>query len=391
MITALETLVYGWGRSSWVIGLLPIHLGRTSSTSSSIAAIRRASTEGAMCLLTPTPKASWNLGAPPGPGQISTPRRLGVWEPLKVMEYGVQVSWSLEVWESSSYSRSRRNVGFWVEMGENMDVATFERGVKKVMRAMLEGRDILVHCIQGKHRSGSFLTFVAAIIDDIEAEFMISEYLQDPILRPHDRGCVFRVWREGGLRPLLAAARLDREVQHLVEEIHARMDEASGRQGVEASRRPGVEAWRQGVEASGCQRVEASGRESQTQQEKKGVKRPSEAQSQQEGQKRAPLTLTPNSSSATPSTASRGQGVERPQGSAGSSRQPCVGNYRYKAGDWQCPECGNWNYSGRQTCNFNDCQLAYWKRGDWNCTVCGNHNYASRTTCNKRSCQAPRP
>ena len=312
------------------------------------------------------------------------------------MEYGVQASWSLGVWESSSYSRSRRNVGFWVEMGENIDVPTLERGVKKVMKTMLEGRDTLVHCLQGKHRSGGFLIFVAAIIDDKDDDFMINEYLQDRILRPHDRGCVYRVWRESGLRPLLAAARLDREVQHLVEHIHARMDEASGRQGVEASRRPGVEAsGRPGVEASGCQGpgVEASGRKSQSQQEKRGVKRPSEAQSQQEGQKRPQLTLTPNSSFANSSTASRGRGVETPQRSAGSSQapQPIVGNYRYKPGDWQCPECGNWNYSGRQTCNFNNCPLAYWKRGDWECIVCGNHNYASRTTCNKRSCQAPKP
>ena len=68
-------LAHGWASSGWVIGMLPIHLGQTSSTSSSIAATKRASTEGgpfgtSMCLLTPTPEASW--------------------ESLNIMEYGVQ-------------------------------------------------------------------------------------------------------------------------------------------------------------------------------------------------------------------------------------------------------------------------------------------------------------
>ena len=39
-------LAHGWASSGWVIGMLPIHLGQTSSTSSSIAATKRASTEG---------------------------------------------------------------------------------------------------------------------------------------------------------------------------------------------------------------------------------------------------------------------------------------------------------------------------------------------------------
>ena len=161
------------------------------------------------------------------------------------MEYGVQ-----GVWEPSSDSRSRRNVGFWVEMGLNMDAATFERGVKKVLKSMLKEEDSLVHCIQGKHRSGSFRIFVQALVEDgMDVEALINEYLQgDPILRPHDRGCVLRVWRESCLRPLLAAARRDPEVKHLVAEIHARLDE---------------------IKESRPWRVEASGREPQSQQKKK--------------------------------------------------------------------------------------------------------------------------
>ena len=149
------------------------------------------------------------------------------------MEYGVRGSWSLGVWGPSS-SRSRRNVGFWVEMGETMDVPTLERGVKKVLRSMLEERDTLVHCKQGKHRSGSFLIFVFGLIDDErDVDVLINEYLlEDPLLQPHDRRCVFRVWRESDLRAVLVCAREDPEIIRLVAEIHARM----GVQGVEESR-----------------------------------------------------------------------------------------------------------------------------------------------------------
>ena len=169
-----------------------------------------------------TPKAFWSLGSK---FWSLGSKRVGVWEP-QVMEFGVQASWSLGVWEPSSDSRSRRNVGFWVEMGVDMDVPTFERGVKKFLKATLKEENILVHCKQGKHRSGSFLIFVIALIEDgVDVEVLINEYLQeDDYLRPHDRGCVLRVWRESGLRPLLANARRDPEVKHLVAEIHARLD-----------------------------------------------------------------------------------------------------------------------------------------------------------------------
>ena len=267
----------------------------------------------------------------------------------------------------------RRNVGFWMEMGLNMDVPTLQQAVKKVMRAMLEERDTLVHCEQGKDRSGCFLIFVTAIVEDgVDVEVLIENYLKDPILRPHDRGCVWRVWRESGLSKLLGAARRDAQVQGLVAEIHARVDE-SGRQGVEGSRREQRgsegETTTTTIGSGGRRGVEGS------RGEQRGRKRPSESQSQPE--KRA---------SSGSSSSLQGRGVE---GSAGP--QPSLGTYRYKPGDWQCYGCGNWNYSYRQQCNFRHCPRAYWKRGDWTCDVCGNHNYASRTQCAIRTCEAPKP
>ena len=308
-------------------------------------------------------------------------------------------SGGLGVLDSGSliHPRSRRNVGFWVEMGEKMDVEDLQRGVKKVLKYMLEGLDTLVHCVQGKHRSGGFLVFVLALISGNDADDMINDYLKkDPVLRRHDSGCVFRVWKESNLRTVLEKARQDSEVKHMASEIHLKMGlrtswclevvevEAPEDEASRGVRSRGVDKESRGVQTE----VEASGR---------GVKRSSEDQQSQQAQKRAHLT----SESSSDSTASRSQEVERPQGSAGSSPgqdvkvsatpQPTVGNYRFKPGDWQCRACGNWNYSSRWTCNFNACSHAYWKRGDWTCAECGNHNYASRTHCAMRRCQAPKP
>ena len=115
-----------------------------------------------------------------------------------------------------------------------MDVATLEQAIKKVMRTMLDERDTLVHCKQDKHRSGSFVIFLYALINDgIDVEVRIDEYLRhDPHIRPHDFGCTMRVWRESGLWSLLDATRGDLEVQRLVADIHARLDESNG-QGVD--------------------------------------------------------------------------------------------------------------------------------------------------------------
>ena len=230
-------------------------------------------------------------------------------------------------------------------MGEKMDVEDLQRGVKKVLKYMLEGLDTLVHCVQGKHRSGGFLVFVLALISGNDADDMINDYLKkDPVLRHHDSSCVFRVWKESNLRTVLEKARQDSEVKHMASEIHLRMGlrtswclevvevEAPEDEASRGVRSRGVDKESRGVqtevdkESRGVQtEVEASGR---------GVKRSSEDQQSQQAQKRAHLT----SESSSDSTASRSQEVERPQGSAGSSPgqdvkvsatpQPTVGNYR---------------------------------------------------------------
>ena len=343
--------------------MLPIHLGRTNSTSSSIPATKRAGTEGgpfgtSTCLLPRTRKVSWSLG---------------VREP-----HTLKVSWSLGVLGCGLLLHIRRNVGFWVEMGLGMDCAELEQAIKKVLRNMLDEKKTLVHCIQGKHRTGGFVMFLYALLDDSEGpEAWIDFYIEkDTLVRPHDRGCVRRVWRESGLYNLLDGAKRDPEIQDLVAQIRARLAEVdeSGRQGVEGS----------------C-----------------GVKRPADNQGVEGSRHRVQLFPASSSGSqrgAGSSGPQRGQDVLEPAGSASSSGsqrgqdvlgsaspQPSFATYSWMDGDWQCPACGNWNYAYRQQCNFRHCPRAYWKRGDWRCPACGNHNYASRTECAMRNCKAPKP
>ena len=116
-----------------------------------------------------------------------------------------------------------------MEMGLDMNGYTLKQAIKKVMRTMLDERDTLVHCKQGKHRTGSFVMFLYALWDDkVEVGEMIDDYIQlDAHIRPHDRGCILRVWRESDLWSLLDAARGDHEIQQLVADIHARLDKSN--------------------------------------------------------------------------------------------------------------------------------------------------------------------
>ena len=58
----------------------------------------------------------------------------------------------------------RRNVGFWAEIGEDLDMSTFQCAVKKVLKALNAGKDVLVHCVHGKRQSGAFLCFALCLL-----------------------------------------------------------------------------------------------------------------------------------------------------------------------------------------------------------------------------------
>ncbi|CAN1137244.1 RanBP2-type zinc finger protein At1g67325, partial [Linum perenne] len=74
--------------------------------------------------------------------------------------------------------------------------------------------------------------------------------------------------------------------------------------------------------------------------------------------------------------------------------------------DWNCPKCGNVNFSFRTFCNMRKCntpkpgsQAAKSEKnskqntpeGSWKCDKCNNINYPFRTKCNRPNCGAEKP
>ena len=97
---------------------------------------------------------------------------------------------------------------------------------------------------------------------------------------------------------------------------------------------------------------------------------------------------------------------DTPAESGGWSGPPLPGGVpgrEARPGDWDCPRCGNLNFSSRTKCNgtlegescwlakpqFETYGVALVKRndikkpGDWNCFRCGNINFKIREECNK--------
>merc|ERR1740121_989979 len=65
-----------------------------------------------------------------------------------------------------------------------------------------------------------------------------------------------------------------------------------------------------------------------------------------------------------------------------------------RPGDWECPNCGNINFSRNRDCK--QCgtsgagvERIGMKKGDWICMSCGDMCFASRTEC--KMCGAPKP
>ncbi|KAI3818086.1 hypothetical protein L1987_11889 [Smallanthus sonchifolius] len=74
--------------------------------------------------------------------------------------------------------------------------------------------------------------------------------------------------------------------------------------------------------------------------------------------------------------------------------------------DWECPKCGNVNFSFRTVCNMRKCNTpkpgfqaakpgksskADMPEGSWKCDKCNNINYPFRTKCNRQNCSADKP
>ena len=348
----------------------------------------------------------------------------------------------------------RRNVGWWAEMGsrrpgvDKFRAEDFEEAVLLVLAALARGEDVLVHCMQGRHRSGGFLCFILALILHEDFGGILEAYLKKDLL-PRDRRCLMRVVSECQLHDRLWPARADAKIQqHLdtiseklasrgVDEVsvHSPSDDESIR-GVdevpaeeEKSASPGVDVSEQktasssnaiakamplppelralGARAKG-QAKPVPGARAKLLAAKPKPKARLLSNRELRGSVREVMIARPPSlpppGAAPPGEAIRGnkrlqEAMEKREakmakssGSSSSSEGPSVvgSRYEWRPGDWQCPLCRNWNKEYRAQCHFRACPGAIWKPGDWKCTVCGNHNWASREFCALRKCGAPR-
>jgi hypothetical protein len=67
-------------------------------------------------------------------------------------------------------------------------MSTFQCAVQKVLKALNAGKDVLVHCVHGKHRSGAFLRFALRLLCDCDLQTIVDKCCHD--LQPHDRRLV---------------------------------------------------------------------------------------------------------------------------------------------------------------------------------------------------------
>ena len=94
----------------------------------------------------------------------------------------------------------RRNVGVWAELGSrrrgvaksSLHFDDFLLAVSRTLRMLSNGKGVLVHCRQGKHRSGAFLCFILALILEESLAERLDKYLKADFL-PHDRRCLMQV------------------------------------------------------------------------------------------------------------------------------------------------------------------------------------------------------
>merc|ERR1719433_1625028 len=87
----------------------------------------------------------------------------------------------------------------------------------------------------------------------------------------------------------------------------------------------------------------------------------------------------------------------------GKGKGPCeaaagfggCGQANAKPGDWECPACGNRNFSARDKCNLcgagrsPNAKRMGMHPGDWICPNCGDLVFASKSAC--KMCGTPKP
>ena len=282
------------------------------------------------------------------------------------------------------------------------------RAVELCLAVLVATGTVLVHCRQGKHRSGAFASVVLAMFLDLPLDEAVEMYFQNrPLPLNRDQNIVWKIINNRGIREWLDGFRRHFHISALFEEaIEKKRKKTSEAARVQAKKMP-----KKGSECS-------------------GVPRRSEVPPMPLQRKSAPALPPTSSSEAPPWTAAdrwredvedeeededwwedveaeEVRDARLPEDGAwecpecasmnlrSTMRCPC-GCLRplvqdWRDGDWFCRDCGNHNFKWRKACANTYCLTMDVKPGDWVCIRCGNHNFSKNRFCNTKWCRKPKP
>ena len=285
--------------------------------------------------------------------------------------------------------------------------------MKLVFVAVLYGASVLIHCRQGKHRSGLCGCFMFCLLTGCSFTDSLRAYRsRNRRVQGRDIGIVQRMWEENRMPWALQHFQSQQWVLNMIGNIiykifsvprplsHAQpkrrpLGDANARAARSRSRQPQPKRMP-------CARV-ATSSDADASAELAVIDADAERASStvpqsvvlRRAQARADAEVLPHQS---PSP-TRGHRLAWTCETCGNlnnrtshycSRAGCRGRlpHRLQEGDWACVQCGHMNRHWRDRCNWSHCPS-----NDWECPQCGNLNFGDRRFCNRKDppCTQPRP
>ena len=312
-------------------------------------------------------------------------------------------------WLWISWTRRTTAGGTWWHRMEN--------AIKMVLIAVLFGPSVLIHCRQGKHRSGAFGCFMFCLLTGCNFKAAMNAYrTRNRRLVARDVRLVKDCWRENGFDEALHYFRGQQWVRDMIGNVQHKIfahpvPSPLPRDRPRSPRRPTSKRMPKQMPKAVPSKRMATPKPMPKPKAKPHAKAP-------EGRPRAADEVAGAGSSTVPTPSStdaaraadevaRDRTPPPPAGrrlawtceacgnlnlrqSLHCSRVGCDGRLpqRLQAGDWECHQCGHSNRHWRDRCNWSHCPS-----NDWECPSCGNYNYGDRRFCNSRDppCTEPRP
>ena len=301
----------------------------------------------------------------------------------------------------------------WHEGGSRWQ--RMEHAVKMTLVAVLFGESILIHCRQGKHRSGTVACFMYCLLCGCTLNDALPAYRScNRRVVGRDIGIVRDIWDKNNLTQALEYFREQGWVQNMVGNILHKVFvptvprplSAPSRTTAARARSRSPQPRKMPKSRPQPQAASSSGAASSSDAASSGtpvaeiidLEAPVDCPQSDvytHATERAEADVVRER---TPSP-TRGRRLAWTCGDCGNlnnrtytvcSRVGCGGRLPHlqRSGDWPCLDCGHMNRSWRDHCNWSHCPS-----NDWVCPACGNLNFGDRRFCNRKSppCSEPRP